>query len=206
MSTGNRSRLEAGFVGTPVLTMSLETWQTMMSYIHACPVEVNGFGYVTQTGPLDFYVYNILILEQEASMASVNVSESVLHRHLLEMVREGRSTGDMRFQWHSHVNMEAYFSSTDTANIEAYARGWMLSLVANKRGEFEARLDVFEPFRVWSPLKVCVEIPPDVDLLAQAREDISQKVRSPGRLWSTRTRPDMSLSPLHSVDATLLEQ
>lgn len=100
--------------------------------------------------------------------------------------------------------MAAYFSGTDTANIERYASGWMLSLVANKYGEYDARIDCFEPFRVWSPLEVRIELPSNDVLLTRAREEIHQKVKTPGVFWPGRIRPDQTHPPVQVVDPSLL--
>ena len=47
--------------------------------------------------------------------------------------------GDLRFWWHSHVNMNVFWSGTDTATIEKLgAEGWFLSTVFNKRKEMRS--------------------------------------------------------------------
>ena len=149
-----------------------------MAYIQACPVEINGFGYLDRlTGTTERFVLDdVVILQQSATGVSVDVSAEAVAQHMTEVLLAGGDTGRMRLQWHSHVNMPAYFSGTDLANIEAYRGDWMISMVLNKRGEYELRLDVFKPFRAWTPLKLVIDMQADPAVIAACRNDIADKV------------------------------
>ena len=197
--------MQPGLMGTPVLTVPLSVWQKMFSYVHACPVEVNGFGYVTRRGLLDFELDDVFILEQTATAASVDVSELTIANHMTDMMMRGEDTGRMRFQWHSHVRMSAYFSGTDTSNIDRYPGDWMLSLVANKYGQFEARLDVFAPFRLWAPLEVRIIAPLEDEMARRAKAEISQKVRMPGYFRDKPVRAD-SVPAMIVLDGEILRE
>lgn len=172
----------------PTLTVPLAVWQKMMCFVQVCPIEVNGFGYVDRT-PGGFYLDDVFILRQTATAASVEVSDEALHQHLYELTVAGEDTGRMRFQWHSHVDFAAYFSSVDTNNIERYPGDWMLSLVANKQSEYEVRLDVFRPFRVWTPLEIVIEMPIDQELVEECQREVRDKVRKRAALYDRRTKP-----------------
>lgn len=165
---------------SPVLSVPLAVWQKLQGYIQECPTEVNGFGYIDRTTD-GFYLEDVFILEQTATSHGVNTSSPALHKHLYEMVKSGKDTGRIRFQWHSHVNFGAYFSPTDTDNIGRYPGDWMISLVGNKRGEYEVRLDLLKPVWVTLPLEVKIKIPTDPALAAQCREDIRRNVHQPKR-------------------------
>lgn len=190
MSAGLRSSEAPGLVDTPVFMIPVTVWQKMFAYIQVCPIEVNGFGYVQRTGPSEFELEDVFILDQVATAGSVDVTALTLGNHMEEMRKEGRSMGSLRMQWHSHVNMAAYFSGTDTDNIEQFGAtsDWMLSLVANKRYEFEARLDIYKPFRVWSPLEVQIITPLDKDVRDFAAAEVRAKVREPGAFWDKRVK------------------
>lgn len=183
--------MQPGLIDTPVLMIPLSVWQKMFAYIQACPIEVNGFGYIDRTGPSEFELTDVFILDQVATAASVDVTAQAINDHMYTMISEGRNTGSLRFQWHSHVNMQAYFSSTDTGNIEQFGAtsDWMLSLVANKRYQFEARLDVYRPFRVWSPVEVQIIAPVEESLRDFAQAEIKAKVKEPGVFWDKRIAP-----------------
>lgn len=179
-----------GFRSPPKLLVELSVWQQMMAFVLACPVEVNGFGYVSQVDTNIYRLDEVFILDQLATAASVEVTAEALARHLFEMSQQNIDPSRMRFQWHSHVNMEAYFSGTDLDNIDNYASDWMMSLVANKAGNFQARLDVYRPFRVWWPLDVQVVHVPDELQLQRARGEIRDKVRVQGALLKRHVQPD----------------
>ena len=172
----------AGFIKPPQLTIPLEVWQKIMAYVQCCPVEVNGFGYLDRLGSCDLVLEDVFILEQTATPYSVEVEPLAVARHLYELTRNGGDGGRMRFQWHSHVKMPAYFSATDQAQIESYTGDWMVSLVANKFGDYECRLDIYKPFRVWTPIEVLVSVPHNRETVASCQQDINSLVRQTGLL------------------------
>lgn len=172
-----------------------------MAYVQACPVEINGFGYLDRfTGDTErFELEDVVILQQTATGASVDVSAEVLAQHMTQILMAGGDTGRMRLQWHSHVLMSAYFSNTDLANIEAYSGEWMISIVLNKRGEYDLRLDVYKPFRAWTPLKLVITTQPSPELAAACARDIADKVRILGTFRVKPVKPTpvgaISVSP-----------
>ncbi len=177
---------DPGFIRPPKLFMPMHVWQKLMAYVQACPVEISGFGLLDLCNG-DLMVDDVYILEQVAGPGSVEVSEETLHRHLFEMERDGGNSGRLRLQWHSHVNMEAYFSSVDLRNIEDYQADWMVSLVLNKRGEFDLRLDMFRPYRAWTPLQLRVRVPSDVLIQDECRREIARKVKQHRPLLPNRS-------------------
>lgn len=171
-----RTERQSGFVNPPTLWVPQLTWQKLMTYVQLCPVEINGFGYIDPM-PGGFMLSEVFILPQQVTAGSADVDAAVVARHMTDMIRRGEDTGRMRFQWHSHVNMPAYFSGTDLGNIEAYDSDWMISLVTNKRGEYSLQLDVFRPFRVWTPVQLHVVMPSEPAITAICQDDILHNVR-----------------------------
>lgn len=167
-------------VSPPALQMPQAIWQKLLTFVQLCPTEINGFGYVDQVGK-DFTLEDVIILEQSADMHGVEVSAATLGRHIYELIDAGKDPGRMRFQWHSHVHLEAYFSATDLRTIENYGRrgDWMISLVANNRGDYQLRLDVFQPQRLWVPLNLKLIMPPDSAIIEWCQEEIAAKVHAP---------------------------
>jgi proteasome lid subunit RPN8/RPN11 len=53
---------------------------------------------------------------------------------------------DMIVQWHSHVNMSTFFSSTDIANITKTLKLFpaIISIIVNCKNQYSARLDIAE--------------------------------------------------------------
>jgi len=174
--------MKGGFVNEPTLRIPLHVWHKLMSYVLVCPIEVNGFGLITRIGEALFLLDDVMITDQLATGGSVDVDKAVIGKFINDLAVAGVDTGRLRFQWHSHVNFDAHFSTIDTANIESYGKGWTLSLVVNKKSEYEARIDVFQPFRVSSTLRIEIDVAPNQALLEMAKRDVSRHVRTPGRI------------------------
>lgn len=176
-----------GFKRLPTLVIPLAVWQQMMGFVLACPIEVNGFGYVDHVVErAELRVSEVFILEQIVTGGSADVDAETLAQYLYQMRHQGENPARMKFQWHSHVNGEARFSPVDTANIETYLAEWMVSLVANKRSEYSARLDIYRPFRIWTPIELRIAVANDADVQAQCNQEIRAKVREPRWYGGTR--------------------
>jgi proteasome lid subunit RPN8/RPN11 len=194
---------DPGFVKKPVMHVPLEQWQLMTAFVQTCPVEICGYGLVDQIGLTTFLVEKAYILDQNVGEAHARVDKMVIGQHQVDLERQGIDSGRIRLQWHSHGHGGAYVSPIDLDNIENYPGDeWMISLVLNKRGEFAAQLDVFKPFRVWTPVKVVVDLPIPANLARQAQRDIRAKVRQPNNIVGSRAvRPALATSPTVDVDA-----
>jgi len=165
----------------PRVLIPFAVWQKIMAYILNCPVEINGFG-VIEVGPFGVVVQDVFILQQFATPTGVETDQGTLDRFVAEMARTGGNPGLIKFQWHSHVSMPAYFSGVDTANIERWPGDWLISLVANKRGEFSCRLDVLRPIRVG--IDIHPEIVSTIPMVTMeiAAHEVATKVRQAGFL------------------------
>jgi hypothetical protein len=156
-------------------------------------VEINGFGYIDRYGN-DFQLEDVFILKQTVSAGHAENEPEDISDHMTHLLQNGGDPGRIRFQWHSHVHMGAYFSGVDTGNIDRYNGEWMLSLVANKFGQFSARLDVYRPFRVWTPVTVMVQTQLTAAHLRMARREITDKVRQQNAVRKTKVKPTAEVS------------
>ncbi|MCL2869218.1 Mov34/MPN/PAD-1 family protein [Candidatus Saccharibacteria bacterium] len=182
------------------LITPLAVWQKMMAYVQACPDEINGFGYIQITGENTLYLSDVFILEQTVSGVSTDVDDQALHRHINDMVQAGINTALLRFQWHSHVYMPAFFSATDDACIARYPCEWMVSLVTNKYGEYQAQLDIYRPFKLSLPITVELELSADNRLSDNCSAEVSTKVTRQevgwfGHVKHAAIRPDDASTP-----------
>lgn len=172
-----RAKASYGFAEPPVLYVPQNVWQELQTYVQLCPLEINGFGTIQMLGDTRFRLDRVFILEQTVGPGHVNITDEVMHKNLYEMARAGIDTGTVRFQWHSHVNMEAYMSGVDLANIERYNRGWMISMVTNKRGDRETRLDIFDPFRITCGVNVVIEMERNPEIEKHCKKQMIEKVK-----------------------------
>lgn len=177
-----------GFLPVPKLLMPEKVFKTMMGYVVSCAEEVGGFSMIRRVGT-DLEVYDVFLMEQVVGPGEFNADAEAVGRCITELVRARKPTQDMHLLWHSHVGGFAGFSPTDVAQIHALGVDWMVSLVLNHRGEWEARLDVYKPFRVCHPLELVVLLDLEDELLEQCRSDIMAKVRGGGNLLRRPRRP-----------------
>lgn len=124
-----------------------------------CPVktvEYKGYNY--------FHVYDIFVPEQIVSGGSVEW-EGALNKLIHQMIEMGREDEieKLRFFGHSHVNMGVFTSKVDLEQIESWADteelDWFISMIANKKGEVDLRVDIFRPFRVHANTADLVVLP-----------------------------------------------
>lgn len=171
----------------PRLMIEHSVWQKLRLYISCSGrYEINGFGYISYDG-VDFWLKcadDLFITKQVVTPGSVTVSGSVFAMATYQATLDGRHE-DLRLQWHSHVDFDACFSSTDITNIKSYGKvgiEWFVSLVMNKSDELSARLDCFRPIRYAVPLEVVTYVDDDGSLTEKVKHDISEKVEVKGPL------------------------
>ena len=95
---------------------------------------------------------------------------------LTELLMDGKKPGAAKFWWHSHGNLDVFWSTEDEATIQAFQSKWWISLVTNKYGEYAARLDIYSPTRVATELRFCVERDFDPVLYEQLGAEVNEKV------------------------------
>jgi len=163
-----------------LLHVPVGVWQKMIAYVTICSTEINGFGLVDVIGPNEFALSDVFITDQVAAAAKVEWTELGLALCITDLINRGDDPRRLRFQWHSHVNMQAFFSDIDTGGIEKWSGDWLISLVVNKHGEYEVRLDMFKSLRIRNiPVTIVFDNPIDPDLIAQCQADIAQHVSQP---------------------------
>ncbi len=178
----------------PRVQIPITIWQKMMGYVLNCPVEINGFGFIEVHRGI-IRVNDVFILDQTATPAAVETDEQALGQYVYDLIRQGGDPGAIKFQWHSHVNMAAYFSSVDTDNIDRWVGDWLLSLVANKQGEYSCRLDVLRPIRVGVPVRPEFIADMPLGLLDATANEVSAKVKVVRNGFRRGNRP-VELDPL----------
>ncbi len=163
----------------------------IQAYIAACEVEINGFAMIDYDPAHNRFIVDApFILKQEATGTYVETDDQAQADFIVAEMQAGRDGSRMRFQWHSHVHMQAYFSPTDTDNIDRWLGDWLVSLVMNKRGEYQCRLDVFKPIRysLELPLQVVLSPPPAAEQ-DRVRKEVASKVTRKGIFRSKPVEP-----------------
>lgn len=143
-------------------------------YIEECPAEIGGLGLVEVRGPDELVVTDVFALKQRVTSVSTVLDPEALADFVTRQAREGVDLGRLRCWWHSHADMQAFFSGTDRATIDRFTGEFLVSIVGNRQGHLLGRLDLFQPFRLTVGVPVvCREA---ADLRSEVLADIAEQV------------------------------
>ena len=127
-----RTRIE---IGTMV-------FQKIMHWINKSDKEVSGLGKITYKDGV-IQVTDAILLPQKNGATHTDI-EGVDVAKAMFLLKD--APGDLRFWWHSHVDMPVFWSGTDWDTIEKIsAGGWFVSTVFNKRREMRSCLRIAQP-------------------------------------------------------------
>ena len=129
------------------ITITPDVQKKMFAWTQLAQGEVSGLGLVRKTTNTRGIVQRLCVdhlelLDQECNQVHTSLDETAVARFCHEATEMGRG-GDVRFWWHSHVDMDVYFSGKDRRTIEKLTKeDFLLSMVTNKEGDYRLRLDV----------------------------------------------------------------
>lgn len=116
-----------------------QVYAKVMHWINKSNDEVSGFGRATyhkETGVL--WVHDAYLIKQRNGAAHTDIDGQSLAKL---MFKTKDLEGELKWWWHSHVNMAVFWSGTDTATIKELAsQGWMAATVFNKKEETRSAL------------------------------------------------------------------
>lgn len=123
--------------------------EKMYAWTQIAEGEVSGLGlaktWSDDDGIFHIHADKLWLFEQECTAGSTDIHSHPGAKYANRAAQMDRGN-DMRFWWHSHVNMETYWSSTDEEQIESTKMpGAFLSIVTNKQGDRRVRVD-FTPY------------------------------------------------------------
>lgn len=129
----------------------IKVYQKMRAYVNNTKLEISGLGRVERRGE-DFWITDVKILEQRVTGTETVLDRRAIGKFYDEIMQEGGATEEWKLWWHSHNNMEAFFSKTDVDTIDDFdteeeANNWWLSIVTNHEGKIKNRVDIYRPIR-----------------------------------------------------------
>lgn len=129
----------------PKVFIDDEVYQKIMYWVNKSSDEVSGLGRIKRVGD-DVHVISVMLLPQKNTGASTDIEPEDVAKAMYE-TRE--QEGDLQFWWHSHVNMNVFWSGTDTDTIKKISEGgWFVSTVFNKRRELRTAVSMNTPFGI----------------------------------------------------------
>ena len=131
-------------------TIEKKDWNKIINYARARHAEtkdeIGGMALVKPVPDTDDYrISHPVILKQVTSGGNCILDKDELANYYVDMAL--KHGNDIQFLWwHSHGNMEAFWSGTDTNTMTEYASGnWSVFLVVNIREEYKFRITCWEP-------------------------------------------------------------
>lgn len=173
----------------PSIYITPRVYKRIFQYADACSLEISGFGQLSKDGVFDTL---FPLFPQECT-----ATETEIHEGALFALANSRYSAKVRVWWHSHVNMGVFWSTTDVECISALGQNlpYLLSVVVNKKGEYEARVDYFHPIRVMKKVELEFFFPAsqadDDKVKQEVEENVKPKVFKPTEKdWSVRRGRD----------------
>lgn len=116
-----------------------DIYEKVMYWIDKADFEVSGFGtvlYDAKTGT--FVVQDACLLKQEGGAAHTDIDANALGKLMYE-IHKRKIPGELKWWWHSHVNMSVFWSGTDKETIRDLGKnGWIVATVLNKKQEMRS--------------------------------------------------------------------
>lgn len=117
----------------PKIILEDEVHRKVMHWVHKSQLEVSGLGIIRVESDNVIRVIKTMLLPQKNASTHTDIEPEDVARLMYEMREE---EGDLRWWWHSHVNMATFWSGTDMDTIKKIgAGGWFTASVFNKRNE-----------------------------------------------------------------------
>lgn len=120
----------------PIVKIDNEVFRKIMHWVNKSQYEVSGLGTVILEGDNTFRVTQAMLLPQKNGQTHTDIEAEDVGKLMFAMKDE---PGDLRFWWHSHVDMDVFWSGTDMDTIKKIGQGgWFLSTVFNKAREMRS--------------------------------------------------------------------
>ncbi len=121
------------------LQISRDVYDKVMWWVKHASFEVSGFGTVTFDEKENaFTVNDAFLLKQEGGAAHTDIDPTALSQ-LMYQAHMAQAPGDLKWWWHSHVNMGTFWSTQDLSTIkELGSNGWIVATVFNKKEEMKS--------------------------------------------------------------------
>lgn len=157
--------------------VTAETYKRMRAYVKLCTQEISGFGIVNLTEE-GFLITDAFLIKQKVTGASTEMDPQALFDAVQDEAALGKDTSAWGCWFHSHVDMDAFMSARDLRTIEMLsAETPLISIVMNKRGEYECRVDFYKPFRMTvTGVELEVVNEPTDAMVEECRKEMEEKV------------------------------
>lgn len=158
-----------------------EVFRKIMTWTKLLDVEVTGLGTVSEITPGKFFVDSIFLFEQVVTGGSCVMKSPQAFVELCQRIEaSGKDVAKLKFWWHSHNKLGAFFSSQDeTTGAQYKSSDWMISLVTNHRDEMSCKINYYKPIEmVITNVPVMIDQAPiEEEYLNARRAELDQFVK-----------------------------
>lgn len=126
------------------LELPIEVYKKIMAYAEIASGEIQGWADLEYNPDRRCFVAGeVYLIEQEGGAGHVIIDEEVQSRFNLELAKKGKKQMP-RLWWHSHVEMQTFFSGTDEDTLSEYKNDtFFVGLVVNKFREMACKAYVY---------------------------------------------------------------
>jgi hypothetical protein len=130
----------------PKIKLSDLAYRKIMHWVNKSDYEVSGLGKLTFKDGI-YYVHDVMLLPQKNGATHTDIEGEDVGKAMYLLKDQ---PGDLRFWWHSHVNMDVFWSGTDRSTIRDISQGgWFVATVFNKRREMRSAFYTINPFDIF---------------------------------------------------------
>lgn len=134
-------------VTKPIIYLSLEVYQKMMTWTRMLKDEITGLGTVKELSPGSFLIDGMYLFDQFVSGARCEMTGAEALVDLCQRLEaKGESPSALKCWWHSHNTMGVNPSAQDDETGRNYCdNGYLISLITNHRGDIYSKMNLFKP-------------------------------------------------------------
>ena len=139
-------------------------YQKVMHWVNKSDFEVSGLGKIVVDPERNVIkVIDAILLKQENTHSTTDLDAQAICKAMFQLKD---TPGDLRWWWHSHVNMGVFWSGTDEATMKELGMGgWFSATVFNQKYEYLSAYIQAEPIRLIDAdvtTRVTTDLPKDV--------------------------------------------
>lgn len=135
-----------------IINVTADAMKRMFLYARHSKGEVSGLGdVIVKDGELT--ITNVYIFPQECSGGETDMDWEAVTNFLSQFKAGSPEAMAKRLWWHSHADMQAFFSGTDKDTIISWGKQgvqYLVSICVNKKREVAVRYDVFKPVHLYT--------------------------------------------------------
>lgn len=130
------------------LEIEESVFKKIMYWIRKSNFEVSGLGKVeVNQEENSIRVIDAILLPQKNTSTTTDLDAGAISKAMF-LLKD--TPGELRWWWHSHVNMDAFWSGTDDNTIKRLGLGgWFVATVLNKREEMKSAYSQSSPLRLF---------------------------------------------------------